>query len=192
MFGKELSDSKNARHVEKYLKTYGFDTKMTPAMRKYLLDMPSAGSEAMISSSVASRFNNIINDYGSVMSGGRVVFPSEYFGASPNASYVQAPTFTQTSESLPPSVARMGLSHAGGLKVRGGPHTHSGLLKYNQFGGLASMYEKKFMRKLSLKPKDKKYVMDRLNSDITGSIQRALMSGGQLTKSGFEKKLKGL
>ena len=184
MLGKEGGHSANARHLEKYLNAYGFKTKMTPAMRKYLLDMPTTGSEAMISSSVATRFNDIINDYGSVMSGGRVVFPAEYFGSAPNASYGASPTFTTTGEGLLPATARAGLAQTGGAGPR--------LLKYSQFGGFANMYEKKFMRKLALKPSDKKYVMNKLNSDITQSIRQTIATGGQLTKSGFEKKLKGM
>lgn len=180
-----------ARHVEKYLNTFGFDTRVTPSMHKYLLDMPSAGgSDAMISSSVAARFNNIINTQGNVMSGGRVVFPAEYFGTAPNSGYVTSPTFTQTSgPPLPPAVARIGLpAHTGGACK---PELRQ-ILKQNQFGGFATMYEKKFMRKLTMKPRDKKYVMNKLNNDIDASIKEAMRSSktGRLTKMDFEKKLK--
>lgn len=185
----------NSRHVEKYLRTFGFDTKVTPAMRKYLLEMPTSGSEAVISGSVASRFNDIINKHGTVMSGGHVSFPAQYFGAPANSSYVATPSFTRTAgPPLPPGVARVGLAHTalGGGAVPG--VSSNRLLKYSQFGGFAAMYEKKFLRRLSLKPVQKKYVMDKLNQDIETSMRSATKSSssGRLTKGAFEKKLKAI
>lgn len=187
----------SSRHAEKYLRAFGFDTKVTPSMQKYLLEMPNAGSDAMISSSVASRFNDIINKHGTVMSGGRVSFPAEYFGAPANPSYVSTPSFTQTGgPPLPVGVARVGLPQTtlGGGAGVSASSSPSGLLKYSQFGGFATAYEKKFMRRLSLKPAQKKYVMDELNQDIHTSLRSAIRSNkaGRLTKTAFEKKLKGI
>ena len=193
------SKSMSSRHAEKYLRAFGFDTKVTPSMQKYLLEMPNAGSDAMISSSVASRFNDIINKHGTVMSGGRVSCPAEYFGAPANPSYVSNPSFTQTGgPPLPAGVARVGLPQTtlgGGAGVSPSASSSStGLLKYSQFGGFAAAYEKKFMRRRSLKPAQKKYVMDELNKDIHTSLRSAIRSNkaGRLTKGGFEKKLKGI
>ena len=192
------SKSMSSRHAEKYLRAFGFDTKVTPSMQKYLLAMPNAGSDAMISSSVASRFNDIIDKHGTVMAGGRVSLPAEYFGAPANSSYVSAPSFTQTGgPPLPVGVARVGLPHTtlgGGAVSASAPSSPGGLLKYNQFGGFAAAYEKKFMRRLSLNPAQKKYVMDELNNDIHTSLRSAIRSNkmGRLTKTDFEKKLKGI
>ena len=192
------SKSMSSRHAEKYLRAFGFDTKVTPSMQKYLLEMPNAGSDAMISSSLVSRFNDIINKHGTVMSGGRVSFPAEYFGAPANASYVSNPSFAQTGgPPLPTGVARVGLPHTtlgGGVGVSPSASSSSGLLKYNQFGGFAAAYEKKFLRRLSIKPAQKKYVMDELNKVIHTSLRSAIRSNkaGRLTKTAFEKKLKGI
>ena len=188
----------SSRHAEKYLHAFGFDTKVTPSMQRYLLEMPNAGSDAMISSSVVSRFNNIINKHGTVMSGGRVSFPAEYFGAPANPSYVSTPSFTNTGgPPLPVGVARVGLPQTtlgGGGVSPSASSSSSGLLKYSHFGGFATAYEKKFMRRLSLKPAQKKYVMDELNNDIHTSLRSAIRSNkaGWLTKTAFEKKLKGI
>ena len=185
----------NSRHVEKYLRTFGFDTKVTPAMRKYLLEMPTSGSEAVISSSVTSRFNDIINKHSTVMSGGHVSFPAQYFGAPAHSSYMSTPSFTRTAgPPLPPGIARVGLAQTtrGGGAVPG--VSSNKLLKYSQFGGFAAMYEKKYLRSLSLKPGQKKHVMDKLNRDIEASMRSAVESSGtgRLTKTAFEKKLKDI
>ena len=129
------------------------------------------------------------------MSGGRISLPIEYFG-TPTNNYFSKPMMQDISVST--DFVRAGLIETGVLQTGGGSKRQTmssrsdGFLDFSDYKKLEQQYEQKYMRKLNLKPVEKKALINSLNKDIENAMMSAVKDNlnGRLTKTSLLKKLK--
>jgi hypothetical protein len=187
------TEQASIRKTRKFLENLGLTyDKISPATQKYILDMSlkeENNPEVLASSIIGMKFNNKVNTN---MSGGRVSLPIEYFG-TPTDNYVENPMIQDTSVGT--ELVRAGLSETPVLQTGGGKSSRFGnFLDYSDYKKLQAQYENKFMRKLTLKPYQKKALIDSLNNDIETAVIKAVKDNnhGRLTKTGLSKSLKSV
>jgi hypothetical protein len=160
-----------------------YDT-LSPVSQKYLLDLQPSNSGDISGSIVSHKFNNKISSI--PMSGGRISNPIEFFGVETN-NYHSLSTH-QNDFMTTDVLARVGLD----IQTGGKSSKKIGLLKYKDYDILKNNYEKKFLRKLSLKELEKKALIDNLNYEINTAVIKSIKEHkhGKLTKTLLNKNLK--
>lgn len=215
----EEFDTSHIRKASQFLERLGlkYDT-MSPPTKRYLLNyvlVPPGNGDHMMGNPgnvMATKFANMVDHEMVPVSGGRVSFPSEFFGAAPHPSYEATATGTTTSL-LPPNgcVARLGLEAnpamqgiagegatlsgggarrcSGGRASRGGGD--DGYYSTKDIDNIRRAYEQKFIRKLRMTKHAKDVVRARMNNMVSRALMdTARAHGGKITKGGLSTRIK--
>lgn len=190
------TEQASVKKTREFLEKLGLSyDKISPATQRYILDMSvkDSNSEVIAGSMIGMKFNSKVN---SNMSGGRVSLPIEYFG-TPTDNYFSDPMMQDIS--LSADIVRAGLTETSVLQTGGRRKTtmssrSDGFLDFSDYKKLEKQYEQKFMRKLTLKPVEKKALINSLNLDIEKAVISAVKenNNGKLTKAILSKKFKAI
>ena len=210
----EEFDVTHVRKASQFLERLGlkYDTMSAPT-KKYLLNyvlVPPGTGEHMMGNPgnvMTSKFADMVDKEMVPVSGGRVSFPSEFFGASPHPSYQSAPSGTVTSGvPMDGCMARMGLdanpamqgSAGTGSVLSGGGRRRAsrgggddGYYSTKDIDNLRRAYEKRFIRKLRMTKGAKEQVRMRMNNMVNVAlIDTARAHGGKVVKGGLSTRIK--
>lgn len=200
----EEFDGSQIRKASQFLERLGLKYEsMSSPTKRYLLNLVPSGDAAHMMGNpgnvLTTKFASMVDNEMVPVSGGRVSFPSEYFGASLHPSYTEAASGTVTSDvPLDGCTARMGLSAgaptmAGGARKRsskksGGDPDFFNTKDIDQF---RRAYETKFLRQLRMTKQSKDHVRTRMNNMLNKAIlDTARAHGGKVVKGGLATRLK--
>lgn len=148
-------------------------TSVSESTKKYLLDMTN-GDNLPSQSVIVSKFNTHLNS----VKGGAIVMPMEYFNPDHNGPYsAENIKMGDMFTTAPEGYSKAGLEF--NMPMKGG------LFSYKDFSLLN-------INKIRTNKNTKKYVIDKLNVDISDSLKKASKSHptGKLTKTNLKKYLK--
>ena len=213
----EAFDATHVRKASQFLERLGlkYDTMSAPT-KKYLLNyvlVPPGSGEHMMGNPgnvMSSKFVDMVDKEMVPVSGGRVSFPSEFFGASPHPSYQSAASGTVTSgvESagcmarmgLDASPAMQGSAGTGSVLAGGAPRRRAtasrgggddGYYSTKDIDNLRRAYEKRFIRRLRMTRDAKEQVRTRMNNMVSMAlVDTARSHGGKLVKGGLSTRIK--
>ena len=186
-------EQKQIRRASQFLQRLGLSyNSVTPATQKYILDMAptnnfGADNPAMVS--MQKHFDQTVSNEMIPMSGGRVAFPAEYFGAADSGAYNSIEPPSTTASTLPSDgcVARFGTEST----FAGGAAQEGGYLNAKDLALMKASYQKKYLRKLRMPDVSKTTLLRRLNSKIDTAVMNAVKKNkGKLTKGGLVSEFK--
>ena len=202
----EEFDVSHVRKASQFLERLGlkYDTMSAPTKRyllNYVLIPPGNGDHMMGNPGnvMTTKFAGMVDNEMVPVSGGRVSFPSEFFGAAPNPSYVSMSTGTMTSDvPVDGCMARLGLVASPGAMQGGGARRgvkrgggDDGYYSTKDIDNLRRAYEKKFIRKLRMTKGTKEQVRTRMNNMLNVAIiDTARTHGGRVVKGGLMTRIK--
>jgi hypothetical protein len=151
-------------------------TNISEPTKKYLLDMSNSTDTSSQSSVVLNKFNTHLNS----VKGGAILMPMEYFNPNHNGPYNPTSEHTSTFKDANPGNLTSGLKFNMPIKPQSG-----GLFAYN-------MFDKLNLNKVKANKNVKRYVIDKLNVDVSDMINKAAKSHpqGKLTKTNLKKFMK--
>ena len=186
-------EQKQIRRASQFLQRLGLSyNSVTPATQKYILDMAptnnfGADNPAMVS--MQKKFDETVSNEMIPMSGGRVAFPAEYFGAADTGAYHSTMPASSSASTLPPDgcMARFGQE----ATFSGGASQAGGYLNSKDLALMKASYQKKYMRKLRIPDASKTRLLSKLNTSIDAAVINAVKKHkGKLTKGGLVSELK--
>lgn len=189
----ESYEQKQIRRASQFLQRLGLSyNSVTPATQKYILDMAptnNCGSDNPAMVAMNKQFESTISNEMVPMSGGRVAFPAEYFGAPPSGAYETVPPQATVVAAVPEDGCVARFAEPSTFQAGGGQG--GGYLTRKDLTMMKQSYQKKYLRKLRIPESSKEAMLQRLNTKLDIAVMNAVKKNkGRLTKGGLIAEMK--
>jgi hypothetical protein len=186
-------EQKQIRRASQFLERLGLSyNSVTPATQKYILDMAPTnnfGSDNPAMVAMNKQFEKTVSDEMVPMSGGRITFPAEYFGAPDSGAYQSVQPDATVASTVPVDgcTARFGEAST----FAGGASQQGGYLNAKDLALMKASYQKKYLRQLRMPNASKEALLRRLNNKLDVAVMNAVKKNkGRLTKTALVAELK--